>query len=186
MAQQRPVRHAEKMRRKAVERKHILAAKGGRMDVPFLLLTLMLTGIGLVMLFSASFPSAFYETGGSNPAYYFKRQAIFAVLGLFAMFVVGKINYQRWRGAARMLLIFSIFLLILVLVPHVGITSNNATRWLGIEGVFTFQPSEIAKLAVIVYFADSISKKREKMLQWREGILPYVAILGVIAILMLL
>ena len=67
----RPVRYSEKMRRKAVERKHILAAKGGRMDVPFLLLTLMLTGIGLVMLFSASFPSAFYETGGSNPAYYF-------------------------------------------------------------------------------------------------------------------
>ena len=142
MAQQpRPVRYSEKMRRKAVERKHILAAKGGRMDVPFLLLTLMLTGVGLVMLFSASFPSAFYETGGSNPAYYFKRQGIFAALGLFAMFVVGKINYQRWRGAARMLLIFSICLLILVIVPHVGITSNNATRWLGIEGVFTFQPS---------------------------------------------
>ena len=112
MAQQHPIRHAEKIRRKAVERKHILAAKGGRMDVPFLLLTLMLTGIGLVMLFSASFPSAFYETGGSNPAYYFKRQGIFAALGLFAMFVVGKINYQRWRGAARMLLIFSICLLI--------------------------------------------------------------------------
>ena len=186
MAQQRPVRHAEKMRRKAVERKHILAAKGGRMDVPFLLLTLMLTGIGLVMLFSASFPSAFYETGGSNPAYYFKRQAIFAVLGLFAMFVVGKINYQRWRGAARMLLIFSICLLILVIVPHVGITSNKATRWLGIEGVFTFQPSEIAKLAVIVYFADTISKKKEKMLTWRQGILPYVALLGIISVLMML
>ena len=183
-SQQPPVRHAEKMRRKAVERKHLLAAKGGRMDVPFLLLTLLLTAIGLVMLFSASFPSAYYETG--NPAYYFKRQAIFAALGLSAMFVVAKINYQRWRGAARMLLIFSIFLLILVIIPHVGITQNRATRWLGIENVFTFQPSEIAKLAVIVYFADSISKKREKMLQWREGILPYVIILGVISILMLL
>ena len=182
--QQPPVRHAEKMRRKAVERKHLLAAKGGRMDVPFLLLTLLLTVIGLVMLFSASFPSAYYESG--NPAYYFKRQAIFAALGLSAMFVVGKINYQRWRGAARMLLIFSIFLLILVIIPHVGITQNRATRWLGIENVFTFQPSEIAKLAVIVYFADSISKKREKMLQWREGILPYAVILGVISILMLL
>lgn len=182
--QQPPVRHAEKMRRKAVERKHLLAAKGGRMDVPFLLLTLLLTVIGLVMLFSASFPSAYYESG--NPAYYFKRQAIFAALGLSAMFVVGKINYQRWRGAARMLLIFSIFLLILVIIPHVGITQNRATRWLGIENVFTFQPSEIAKLAVIVYFADSISKKREKMLQWREGILPYAVILGVISILLLL
>ena len=183
-SQQPPVKHTEKMRRKAVERKHLLAAKGGRMDVPFLLLTLLLTAIGLVMLFSASFPSAYYETG--NPAYYFKRQAIFAALGLSAMFVVAKINYQRWRGAARMLLIFSIFLLILVIIPHVGITQNRATRWLGIENVFTFQPSEIAKLAVIVYFADSISKKREKMLQWREGILPYVIILGVISILMLL
>ena len=183
-SQQPPVKHTEKMRRKAVERKHLLAAKGGRMDVPFLLLTLLLTVIGLVMLFSASFPSAYYETG--NPAYYFKRQAIFAALGLSAMFVVAKINYQRWRGAARMLLIFSIFLLILVIIPHVGITQNRATRWLGIENVFTFQPSEIAKLAVIVYFADSISKKREKMLQWREGILPYVIILGVISILMLL
>ena len=152
---QPPVKHAEKMRRKAVERKHLLAAKGGRMDVPFLLLTLLLTAIGLVMLFSASFPSAYYETG--NPAYYFKRQAIFAVLGLSAMFVVAKVNYQRWRGAARLLLIFSIFLLILVIIPHVGITNNGATRWLGIEKVFTFQPSEIAKLAVIVYFADSIS-----------------------------
>ena len=181
---QPPVKHAEKMRRKAVERKHLLAAKGGRMDVPFLLLTLLLTAIGLVMLFSASFPSAYYETG--NPAYYFKRQAIFAVLGLSAMFVVAKVNYQRWRGAARLLLIFSIFLLILVIIPHVGITNNGATRWLGIEGVFTFQPSEIAKLAVIVYFADSISKKREKMLQWQEGILPYAIILGVISILMLL
>ena len=181
---QPPVRHAEKMRRKAVERKHSLAAKGGRMDVPFLLLTLLLTAIGLVMLFSASFPSAYYETG--NPAYYFKRQAIFAALGLSAMFVVAKVNYQRWRGAARLLLGFSVFLLILVIIPHVGITNNGATRWLGIENVFTFQPSEIAKLAVIVYFADSISKKREKMLQWREGILPYAIILGVISILMLL
>ena len=181
---QPPVKHAEKMRRKAVERKHLLAAKGGRIDVPFLLLVLLLTVIGLVMLFSASFPSAYYETG--NPAYYFKRQAIFAVLGLSAMFVVAKVNYQRWRGAARLLLIFSIFLLILVIIPHVGITNNGATRWLGIEKVFTFQPSEIAKLAVIVYFADSISKKREKMLQWREGILPYAIILGVISILMLL
>ena len=183
-SQHPPVKHTEKMRRKAVERKHLLAAKGGRMDVPFLLLTLLLTAIGLVMLFSASFPSAYYESG--NPAYYFKRQAIFAALGLSAMFVVAKINYQRWRGAARMLLIFSIFLLILVIIPHVGITQNRATRWLGIENVFTFQPSEIAKLAVIVYFADSISKKREKMLQWREGILPYAVILGVISILMLL
>ena len=57
------VKHAEKMRRKSIEQKHLQAAKGGRIDVPFLLLVLLLTIIGLVMLFSASFPSAYYETG---------------------------------------------------------------------------------------------------------------------------
>ena len=181
---QPPVKHTEKMRRKAVERKHLLAAKGGRIDVPFLLLTLLLTVIGLVMLFSASFPSAYYEKG--DPAYYFKRQAIFAAIGMVGLVFAAKFNYQRWRGAARLLLIFSVFLLMLVLIPGIGISHNNARRWLGIDQVFTFQPSEIAKLAVIVYFADSISKKREKMLQWREGIVPYAVILGVLSILMLL
>ena len=181
---QPPVKHAEKMRRKAVERKHLLAAKGGRIDVPFLLLTLLLTVIGLVMLFSASFPSAYYEKG--DPAYYFKRQAIFAAIGMVGLVFAAKFNYQRWRGAARLLLIFSVFLLMLVLIPGIGISHNNARRWLGIDQVFTFQPSEIAKLAVIVYFADSISKKREKMLQWREGIVPYAVILGILSILMLL
>ncbi|MBQ6117087.1 MAG: putative lipid II flippase FtsW [Oscillospiraceae bacterium] len=154
------------------------------MDIPFLLLTLLLTAIGLVMVFSASFPSAYYESG--DPAYYFKRQAIFAALGIVAMFVVSKFAYQRWRGAAKLLLGFSVFLLILVIIPHVGITVNNATRWLGKRGVFTFQPSEIAKLGVIVYFADSISKKKDKMLTWRQGIWPYMAILGIIAVLMML
>ena len=182
--QQPPVKHAEKMRRKAIELKHLQAAKSGRIDVPFLLLVLLLTAIGLVMLFSASFPSAYYETG--DAAYYFKRQAVFAVMGLVGMVLAAKINYQRWRGAARMLLLFSLFLLMLVIIPGIGIYINGSRRWLGIERVFTFQPSEIAKLAVIVYFADSISKKREKMLLFREGVTPYLVILGVIGILMML
>lgn len=182
--QQPPVKHAEKMRRKSIEQKHLQAAKGGRIDVPFLLLVLLLTIIGLVMLFSASFPSAYYETG--TPTYYFKRQAIYAAVGLAGLALAARFNYQRWRGASRLLLILSLFLLMLVIIPGIGIKHNNARRWLGIDGVFTFQPSEIAKLAVIVYFADSISKKREKMLQWREGIVPYAVILGVFSILMML
>ena len=166
-------------KRRATERKGYEAAKGS-MDLSFLLLTLLLTGIGLVMLFSASFPSAYYESGDAT--YYVKRQAIFAAVGIVAMLVMSKINYQRLRGTAKLLLGFAIFLLILVIIPHVGITVNNATRWLGIEGVFTFQPSEIAKLAVIIYFADSISKKKEKMEDLKAGLLPYLPILGCIAI----
>ncbi len=171
---------AQHHRAKAPEDKR---AARGTVDMPFLLLTLLLTGIGLVMLFSASFPAAYYTTG--DAAYYFKRQVIFAAMGLAAMFVISRMNYQRWRGMARILMYLSIALLIMVLIPGVGVTVNGATRWLGF-GELTFQPSEIAKLGVIVFFADSISKKREKMLTWRYGVLPYVAILGIMGILMLL
>lgn len=176
-------RKAQEQHKKEMARKHYLAGKGS-IDIPFLLLTLLLTGIGLMMLFSASFPSAYYETGSAG--YYFKRQAIFAAAGIIAMLVVARFNYQRWRGAAKILMVIAIFLLLLVIIPGVGITKNNATRWLGIDGVLTFQPSEIAKLSIIIYFADSISKKKELMRTWREGIAPYAVILGVIAILMLL
>lgn len=174
---------ARNARRREVLQKNREAAKG-RMDLPFLVLTLLLTGIGLIMVFSASFPSAYYETG--DAAYYFKRQAVFAVIGIVAMFVCSRFNYQRWRGAAKLLLGFSAFLLILVLIPHVGIERNNAQRWLGIGELFSFQPSEIAKLAIIVYFADSISKKKRKMENLREGIVPYFVILAIFAGLMLL
>ena len=173
---------AQKEHKTKTERKNVLAGKGS-VDLPFLLLTLLLTAMGLAMLFSASFPFALSEY---NDAYYvIKRQAIFAVLGLIAMFVMARFNYQRLRGAAKLLLGLSFFLLILVLIPHVGITRNNATRWLGFGGL-TFQPSEIAKLSVIIYFADSISKKREKMLNFKEGVFPYAVILGALAVLMLL
>ena len=176
-------RKAQTAHKEEMARKHYLAGKGS-MDLPFLMLALLLTAIGLMMLFSASFPSAYYETGSAG--YYFKRQAFFAVGGTVIMLVVGRVNYQRWRGAAKILMGLAIFLLLLVIIPGVGITKNNATRWLGIDGVFTFQPSEIAKLAIIVFFADSISKKKELMRTWREGIAPYAIVLGVVAVLMLL
>ncbi len=174
---------AQQEKRRATEKKSREAAKGS-VDLPFLLLTILLTGIGLIMLFSASFPSAYYESG--DGAYYVKRQALFAVLGFVAMAAVGKTNYQRLRGFARLSVGVALFLLILVIIPGVGITINNATRWLGIGTLLTFQPSEIAKLAVILYFADSISKKKEKMLDIRDGIVPYMVILAAFSLLMLL
>ena len=183
--EERLLRQEQRERAKAIEAAAREAGRGP-LDLPYLLLVLTLVGVGLIMLFSASFPRAYYDTGDGT--YYFKRQAAFAALGLVAMFVVSKINYQRWRGAGRLLVGLALFLLILVIIPHnpLAITANRATRWLGIKGVFQFQPSEIAKLAVIVYFSDTISKKREKMLTWRQGILPYVALLAVIGVLMML
>ena len=181
--EERALRQEQRERAKAIEAAAREAGKGP-IDVPFLLLVLLLTGIGLIMMFSASFPSAYYETG--NPAYYFIRQAIFAALGVVAMFIVGRINYERFRGVSKLALFLSIALLVLVLVPGVGITRNHATRWLGIPGTsMQFQPSELVKLGVILYFADSISKKKGKMRTIKEGIVPYVVILGIIAGLMM-
>lgn len=170
-------------KRRTIERKGFEAAKGA-MDWPFFLLTILLTGIGLAMLFSASFPSAYYESGDAT--YYVRRQAIFALIGIVAMLIMSRINYQRLRGLAVFALGGSLFLLVLVIVPGVGITVNNATRWLGVEGVLTFQPSEFAKLGVILYFANSISKKMSRMKDPVAGLLPYVPILLSIGLLMML
>lgn len=180
--EERALRQQEREHRRAVED---VAREAGRgpLDVPFLLLTLLLTGVGLIMLFSASFPMAYYE--GENPAYYLIRQGIFALGGIVAMLLIGRINYARYRVVGKYVLGVAVFLLILVLVPGVGRTVNGATRWLGFGTLFTFQPSEIAKVGVILYFAESISMKKGKMRTFKEGILPYAVILGIIAALMI-
>ena len=179
--EERQLRYEQRMRQKAIENAAKEAGRGP-IDLPFLLLTLLLTGVGLIMLFSASFPMAYYETG--NPAYYLIRQGVFAAIGVAVMLVIGGINYERYRVAGKYVLAISIALLILVLIPGVGITVKGATRWLGVGELFRFQPSEIAKIGVILYFADSISKKKDRMSTFRYGILPYAVILGVIAFLM--
>ena len=156
----------------------------GPIDMPFLMLVVVLTAIGLVMLFSASFPRAYYKE--NDPAKYLIRQGIFAVGGFIAMYIVGKINYQRYRALSKILMMVAIVLLVLVLIPGIGQIRNNARRWIGIGDILTFQPSEIAKFAVVLYFSDSISKKKDKMRTLRYGIAPYALILLVIAGLMML
>ena len=178
-------RQERQQRRRELEQESRGLARGP-LDLPFFILVLLLTGIGLVMLLSASFPSAYYETDGKNPMSYFIRQGVFAIMGVAAMLLISKINYQRFRGAAKPLLYLSIILLVLVVIPGnpLAETRNNATRWLGIPGTsLQFQPSEIAKMAVVIYFADSISKKKDKMRTFRYGIAPYALILIVLAAL---
>lgn len=183
-------RQERQQRRRELEQESRELAKGP-IDLPFFILVMLLTGVGLVMLLSASFPSAYYETDGQNPMFYFIRQGVFAIMGVAAMLFIGKINYQRFRGLAKPLMYLSIVLLVLVILPGpnaygklLGIRANNAVRWLGIPGTsFQFQPSEIAKLAVVIYFADSISKKKDRMQTFRYGIAPYAVLLIVLAAL---
>lgn len=182
-SQERELRREQRQRMRMLERESREASRGP-LDLPFLLLVLVLTAIGLIMLLSASFPSAYKDTG--DYFHYFTRQLAFAALGMVAMIAISRINYERLRGLTRIALIVSIMLLVLVLIPGIGISRNNATRWLGVPGTsFQFQPSEVAKLGVILFFADSISKKKDKMRTFRYGILPYGVILAIIAFLMM-
>lgn len=186
MSREEALARQERRQRQLEKERESRELAKGPIDLVFCLLVLVLTAIGLVMLLSASFPSAYYETKNHDPTYYFVRQGVFAVMGVAAMFFISKINYQRFRGFAKPLLYVSIVLLILVAIPGIGLVRNNARRWLGIGELLTFQPSEIAKVAVILYFSDSISKKKDKMRTTRYGVAPYLVILGVIALLMML
>ena len=131
----------------------------GPIDLPYLALTLLLTAIGLVMLLSSSYASAYYETG--DPYHYFTRQLGFALLGVAAMFLVPKIDYQRLRLLSVPAIFLSVVLLALVLTP-LGRAGGGAQRWISIAGI-RFQPLEVAKVSVVMFFAARLSKRNDQL-----------------------
>ncbi len=144
-----------KTKRKKQEKPNKYLAQGG-FDVPFLIIVLILLTIGLVMLFSASYTYAYYNRGQS--AFFFKRQLIFAIVGLFVMFVVSKIRYEYFKLLATILLPLSYLLLVVVLIIPPPPGYEDFHRWITIPGFGTFQPSEVAKLGLILFLAWSIDK----------------------------
>lgn len=158
----------------------IFSLKSG-MDLPFLFLVLIILVIGLVMMFSASYPNAYYLHGG-NSLYFIKNQTIFAVLGVIAMFAVSRIDYHYFHKWAVLILGISFFLLFVVLLmPAI----NGVHRWIQL-GSFSFQASEITKFAIVLSFAHFININFHRMNTFRYGILPYLIILGPTVILLAL
>ena len=152
-------------------------------DIPFLLLTLLILLIGVVMVLSASYASAYYMTG--QPMWFFTRQLVFAVSGVAIMLLVSNIRTSTMSRWSVQLLLVSIALLVVVLV--IGIRVNGATRWIGVgsgNSAFTFQPSEIAKLAVIMSYAQLMCKFGKKMKKFRCGVFPFVLITTIIVVLL--
>lgn len=131
----------------------------GQMDIPFLLLVITILTIGLVMLFSASYTYAYYNEGGDS-AYFFKRQLVFALVGVVAMFFVSKIRYDYFKLFAIPAILLSWVLLVIVLV--LPAQRGEFHRWINL-GLFSFQPSEIAKLAIILFCAWSMDKNHKKI-----------------------
>ncbi len=145
----------------------------GRMDLSFFLLVILVMSIGLIMMFSASYASSYYDYKG-NSAYLFLRQGLFAVVGVAVMVAVSLMDYQWLRALSFPILGVSI--LFLILVPFVGVESGGAKRWLEVFGI-QFQPSEIAKLGVILTFSNLISLYKDKMRTFKYGVLPFAAII---------
>lgn len=154
----------------------IILDERGMIDMPFLLLTVLLVLIGVIMMFSASYASA-YATENSS-TYYFARQGMFALVGIGAMLFVSRLNYQMWRFLAFPIL--GVTILLMMATPVFGLAEGGATRWIRL-GPLSFQPSEIAKLAVILSFAAMISQYKDRM-QTFKGLLPFAGILGILVL----
>ena len=160
----------------------------GSIDLPFALLTLLLLTVGVIMVLSASFARAYYDpanTTGGNATYYFVRQALFALCGVGVMFVCSRFPMGFYRRISGIVMMVSLALLVLVLIPGIGEKANNARRWINL-GFTTFQPSEITKIAVIMFFSVLICRFKDQMRDFRHGIVPFMAILGIICFLLVL
>ena len=179
----------------------------GPIDLPFLALVLLLTAVGLIMLLSASYASAYYnvdpdvDTGG-NPYYYFLKQLVFVIIGVVIMYAVSKVDYQLLRGLSILGLIGGFVLMALVFTP-LGFSAKGTRRWLNLG--ITFQPSEVMKVAIIMFFSAKLSKRKNQLKtakKWNKRsitgriggfldkigfleLIPYGLILGAVLVMLL-
>lgn len=161
--------------------KKTVRIRTGRIDITFLVLVLSLLTVGLVMLFSASYASAYYYQ--NNSFYYISRQLLFASVGVVVMFIAAFFDYHHFQKLSLPLMGVTLFLLVLVriLPPN----EDGFHRWIDLY-FFNIQPSEIAKFAVVVLFSQMVSVNYKKLKSFKYGILPYMVVLGVICILLAL
>ncbi|HWR56140.1 MAG TPA: stage V sporulation protein E [Negativicutes bacterium] len=138
----------------------------------FSIMTLL--GIGIIMVFSASSVSAFVHFQDSY--YFLKRQLIWAAAGLSVMIFFMQVDYHLWRKWAKPGFLVTVLLLILVLVPGIGKVVNGARRWIDFK-IFALQPSELAKLAIVLYMGDNLTRQMDRITKFTRGLLPHLVTL---------
>jgi cell division protein FtsW len=144
---------------------------------------LILLSIGIIMLFSASAPFSYSNFG--DVYYMLKRQLFFTIIGFVVMIITMNVDYKIYEKYSTLLLAISIVLLALVRVPGIGVYENGAYRWIEV-GPLRFQPSEIAKLGMIFFFSQSLSKRKDKLNYFFKDLFPYLLLMGIVAGLLLL
>lgn len=172
-------RKQETIRKKT--RKIEKVKKVSQVDMPLLITVLMLLAIGIVMVLSASAPSALATYGDSYK--YARMQGIAAIIGIIAMIVISKFDYKHYKKFYKWLYVIGILILFTVKIPKIGVSSNGATRWIKILGV-QLQPSEITKICMIIFFAGYFTdEKNNTEGVWKGYILPIILIMVPIVIL---
>jgi len=151
-------------------------------DFTLLITILLLLSIGLIMVLSASSPSALAESGDSYS--YFSKQLIFAILGIVAMFFISKIDYRFYQKFYKHAWLIALILLALVLVA--GKEVNGAKRWLYVTETLSFQPSEAVKLLMIIFYAGILMKNRDDLSSYGKGFIKHMCLLAPIIGLLLL
>lgn len=151
-------------------------------DVTLLFPVLLLVGIGVVMVYSASSAIALKNYG--TDYYFLKKQAMFTLMGVVGLVFFRRFPFQWYRLMVYPLLVLSIVCLVAVWVPGLGVTAGGARRWLNI-GALTFQPVELVRVALIIYLAYSLAKKQERLHEFSIGFVPHVAVLGIFTVLIL-
>jgi cell division protein FtsW len=159
-------------------------ARGQGGDRWLLLVTLLLMGAGLVMVFSASQALAYVQH--RSPYYYFERQALWMLLGSIALVVLSRVDYHRLRALAPLGAAICVVLMLLVLVPSIGIRVNGARRWIDLGPLGSLQPSELAKLAFVLYIAHWIDKREERLGSFTDGLVPFTLLMGAALFLLFL
>lgn len=154
-----------------------------RFDRYLLFPVLFLVGIGVVMVYSASSAVALKAHGADN--FFLKKQAIFSVVGIVALVICRRVPVRLLRLMAYPLLGLAIVALGSVWIHGLGYTAGGATRWIRVQGL-TFQPSEFARFALVIYLAYSLSKKGERVREFAIGFLPHAIVLGIIGFLIMM
>ena len=151
-------------------------------DFMLVITIFLLLSIGLVLVLSASSPSALAESGNSYA--YFSKQLIFAILGIIAMLFISKIDYRFYQKFYKHAWWLALILLALVLIA--GKTVNGAKRWIYITDTLSFQPSEMVKILMIIFYAGILVKNRDELHLYGKGIVKHVCMLAPIIGLLLL
>ena len=151
-------------------------------DNSILLLSVVLTCLGVVMVYSAS--SIMADKRYADGFFFLKRQGGFAIAGFAIMAVFAQIDYRHYRKVSSFFFLVSIGLLVMVLIPGIGTKISGAARWIRLPGI-SVQPAELVKITLVIFIAHSLSKKGERVRELLNGFLPYMLILGVITALLL-